>query len=137
MRTLRLVRRIYAPPNSHLSSHTVLFNPYNYKNVSGVYPSTRASRHVHRITYVFPHLPASPLLQITQNPVNQANCGSSSCSCGAECVSAFDMVKNCVLTSFQLPVQCWRMQVLNGHNNMTHYYVCTLERKFVDLLLSE
>lgn len=115
----------YAPnfhTQTHLSSHS--FDQF-LQYVSGACPSTRAIGPIALLTH-----PPLLHLQITQNPVNQANCGSSSCNCGDRWVSAFDGLKAHVLTSFQLPVQTRGMQVLNGHDNMAYHDVCTLERKF-------
>ena len=84
-----------------------------------------------------PHFFSTASPQITQNPVNQANCGSSTCNCGDRWVYASDMLKTRVLTSLQLPVQSWGMQVLNGHSYASHLCVCNLDGKSVGLLLSE
>jgi hypothetical protein len=107
-----------------ISPHTVLINSYNMSPVR-VPPPVQSVGPIALLTH-----PPLLHLQITQNPVNQANCGSSSCNCGDRWVSAFDGLKAHVLTSFQLPVQTRGMQVLNGHDNMAYHDVCTLERKF-------
>ena len=74
------------------SPHTVSFNPYNMSQVCISQPmqSQYPPDYLHLLAS-FPHL------QIIPNPVNQAYCSSSSCTCGESCVSLFNMLKTHVL----------------------------------------